>query len=121
KNDILDILPEEKKITAFPDPENPNALRVNWNELYDYIQKIDVTVDTTISKDEFTDEKRSDLQDALTVMKQTANPNDPNAMNRISVVEDELLDETVPDIAQKLQTAHTPATPAQMLDPTMVM
>lgn len=121
KKDILDILPEEKKITAFPDPENPNALRVNWNELYDYIQKIDVTVDTTISKDEFTDEKRSDLQDALTVMKQTANPNDPNAMNRISVVEDELLDETVPDIAQKLQTAHTPATPAQMLDPTMVM
>lgn len=121
KKDILDILPDEQKLTAFPDPENPNALYINWNELYDYIQKIDVTVDTTISKDEFTDEKRSDLQDALTVMKQTANPNDPNAMNKISVVEDELLDETVPDIAQKLQSAHMPVNPAQMLDPTMMM
>lgn len=97
KADIEAISPDR-----FGDPTNPNALGVNWNELYDYIQKIDVTVDTTISKDDFTNEKRSDLQDALTVMKQTANPNDPNAAAKAAVVEDELLEETVPDLAQKL-------------------
>ena len=87
----------------FGDPNNPNALGVDWNQLYDYIQQIDVTVDTTISKDDFTNEKRADLQDTLTVMKQTANPNDPAAAAKANVIEDELLDEVVPDLSQKLE------------------
>lgn len=86
----------------FGDPSNPNALGVDWNQLYDHIQKIDVSVDTTISKDDFTNEKRKDLQDALTVMKQTSDPNDPTSAAKASVVEDELLDEMVPDLSQKL-------------------
>ena len=90
----------------FGDPLNPNALGVNWKELYDYIQKIDVTVDTTISKDEFTDEKRGDLQDALVTMKQTANPNDPVAAAKANIIEDELLDESVPDLSQKLDAVQ---------------
>lgn len=97
RDDIMAIKPQ-----AFPDPTNPNALEVKWDELYDYIEKITVDVDTTISKDEFTNEKRADLQDALTVMKQTANPEDPSAQAKISVVEDELLKETTPDLTQKI-------------------
>ena len=113
KKDIEAISPGR-----FGDPTNPNALGVNWTELYDYIQKIDITVDTTISKDDFTDEKRSDLQDALTVMKQTANPNDPAAAQKAAVVEDELLQETVPDLSQKI--AAMPQQP-QMQQPQQMM
>lgn len=113
REDILSIKPD-----AFPDPENPNGLMVNWNELYDYIQSIDVTVDTTISKDEFTDQKRADLQDTLVTMKQTANPDDPVAQSRIRAVEDELLDETVPDLNQKLNAMPPPSMP---VDPTQMM
>lgn len=93
---------KELKPDRFGDPANPNALGVDWNELYDYIQRIDVSVDTTISKDDLTDEKRKDLQDALTVMSQTSDPADPAARERIEAVEDEFLDETVPELAQKL-------------------
>lgn len=108
RDDIKAIAPD-----AFPDPTNPNALEVDWDKLYKYIEKITVDVDTTISKDEFTNEKRSDLQDALTVMKQTANPEDPAAQAKIGVVEDELLKETTPDLTQKIdmveqQTAQLP-------------
>lgn len=88
---------------CFMDPNNPNALRVHWNELYDYIKKINVTVDTTISKSDFTNEKRADLQDALTVMSQTSNPQDPAAQQRVKIIEDEFLEEVVPQLAQKLE------------------
>ena len=115
KRDIEAIAPGR-----FGDPADPNALGVNWDELYAYIKKIDVTVDTTISKDDFTNEKRADLQDALTVMKQTANPNDPAAAAKASVVEDELLDETLPDLSQKLSVMQAQQ-PAPMPQPTQMM
>lgn len=117
KRDIEALAPD-----AFPDEKNPNALSINWNELYDYIKKIDVEVDTTISKDDFTDEKRADLQDALTVMKQTANPNDPSEQSKIDIVEDEFLQEAVPDLSQRLNIANQqqqqmppPPDPMQMM------
>lgn len=113
--DILYVDDETKKdIEAvepglFTDPSNPNALAINWNEYYDYIKKIDVSVDTTMSKDEFTDQKRSDLQDALTVMKQTQDPNDPVAQAKAAVVEDEFLSEAAPDISQRVSIAEEQA------------
>jgi hypothetical protein len=95
---------------------NPNGLEVNWNELYDYIQEIDVTVDTTMSKEDWTNEKRGDLQDAVTVMSQTSDPNDPAAMQRKKLVEDKLLDETAPELATALnQIPETPVMPPQDL------
>lgn len=99
---------------AFPDPDYPNGLKVNWNQLYDHIQKIDASIDTTMSKEDWSNEKRSDLQDALTVMKQTANPDDPVAQAKINAVEDELLDEIVPEVSQTLEAnkAQSPAAPA---------
>lgn len=103
REDILRIRPE-----AFQDPTNPNALEVNWNDLYDYIQKIDVSINTTISKEDWTNEKRADLQDALTVMSQTANPADPESQQRIKQVEDKFLDETAPELAQSMRTPMAP-------------
>ena len=99
RKDILRINPD-----AFPDPENPNALEVDWNSLYDYIKEINVTVDTTMSKQDWTDEKRGDLQDAVTVLSQTTDPNDVNAVAKKKMVEDKLLDETAPELSTALST-----------------
>jgi len=115
REDIMRIDPE-----AFTDPNNPNALGVNWNELYDYIQKIDVTVDTTMSKEDFTNEKRNNLQDALTVMSQTTDPTDVEGQSRKKVVEDKFLDETAPELSKTLRDIpETPVMPPQ--DLTQVM
>lgn len=107
REDILRLKPD-----AFPDPKNPNALKLNWNELYEYIKKIDARVDSTMSKEEWSNEKRGDLQDAVVTMSQTADPNDPGAMERKKIVEDKLLDETAPELATALnQVAPTPVAP----------
>lgn len=104
REDILRLNPD-----AFPDPKNPNGLEVDWKQLYDYIQEIDVTVDTTMSKEDWTNEKRGDLQDAVTVMSQTTDPNDPEAMARKKVVEDKLLDETAPELSTALNNVQPTA------------
>jgi hypothetical protein len=93
REDILRLKPD-----AFPDEANPNGLKLNWNQLYDYIKKIDVSVDTTMSKQEWTDEKRKDMQDAVTVLSQTTDPNDPEGMAKKKLVEDKLLEETAPEL-----------------------
>jgi hypothetical protein len=106
REDILRINPD-----AFPDQKNPNALKVNWNQLYEYIQEIDASVDTTMSKQDWSDEKRGDLQDAVTVMSQTTDPNDPAAVAKKKIVEDKLLDETAPELSTALNSI--PEMPAQ--------
>lgn len=105
----------------FIDPDNPNAMEVDWNALYAKIQEIDVTVDTTMSKEDYSNEKRADLQDAVTVMSQTTDPNDPEAMARKKVVEDKLLDETAPELATALNNAQptAPVAPQPGLTPPM--
>jgi len=107
REDVLRINPN-----AFPDSKNPNGLKVDWNILYDYIKEIDITVDTTMSKEEWTDEKRGDLQDAVTVMSQTTDPNDPGAVAKKKIVEDKLIDETAPELSTALnQIPETPVMP----------
>lgn len=108
REDIARLKPE-----AFPNPDNPNALAVNWNDLYAYIEKIDITPDTTMSKKDWTDEKRADLQDAVTVLSQTADPNDPEAMERKKIVEDKLLDETAPELSTALNSIGEQETPVE--------
>lgn len=104
REDILRINP-----TAFPDPKNPNALLVKWAELYDYIKKIDAVIDTTMSKEDWTDEKRGDLQDAITVASQTANPDDPAAQAKKEVMSDALIKETAPELAPAIDAAAASA------------
>lgn len=111
REDILRLRPD-----AFPDPDNPNALKLKWEELYAYIKKIDAHVDSTMSKEDWSNEKRADLQDAVTVMAQTTDPNDPTAVARKNIVQDKLIDETAPELSTALnQVPETPVAPTQDL------
>ncbi len=107
RQDILRLNPN-----AFPDPANPNAFRIVWNDLYNYIKKIDVSIDTTMSKQEWDDSKRGDLQDAVTVVSQNTNPNDPNAVAKKEMLEDKLLDETAPELSTALNSIPDSPPPA---------
>lgn len=106
-----------KNPDAFPDPKNPNALKVNWNELYDYIEDIDVSVDATMSKQDWTDEKRGDLQDAATVAAQTAN--NPQSAAKAEVLQDKFIKETAPELAPALDAAaaNAPQPQADLTQP----
>lgn len=117
REDILRIDPY-----AFPDPKNPNKLLVKWNELYEYIEEIDVTVDTTMSKEDWTNEKRGDLQDAVTVVSQNTNPNDPKAVAKKEILEDKLIDETAPELSTAINNAQAsaPVGPQPGLTPPML-
>lgn len=107
REDIMRIKPE-----AFPDPDNPNALAVNWEDLYAYIQKITASLDATMSKEDWSNEKRADLQDAVTVVSQTTDPNDPQAVAKKKLLEDKLLDETAPELSTALNNLpETPVVP----------
>lgn len=115
REDILRLKPD-----AFPDPDFPNGLKVVWEDLYNHVKKIDVDVDTTMSKEDWTNEKRADLQDAVTVISQTTDPNDPEAVAKKKMVEDKLLDETAPELSTALdnvQPAPTPVTAQPGLTP----
>jgi hypothetical protein len=109
RDNILLLKPD-----AFPDPANPNGLLINYTDLYNYIQEIDVSVDTTMSKQDWDDAKRGDLQDAVTVASQTTNPNDPAAVAKKNVLEDKFLKETAPELAPALDAAT--ATPAPTIN-----
>lgn len=121
RDDIQRMYPfDENGNPTFADPKNPNALVVNWNQLYDYIEEIDVSVDSTMSKEDYTDEKRGDLQDAVTTVAQTTNPNDPAAVARKEVVENKLLKETAPELAPALDAATAQAQAQPQPDLTQV-
>jgi hypothetical protein len=64
------------------------------------IQTWTVDIDLSMSKDSLDEKKRADVQDMLTVMSQTADPADPAAMERKSQLEDELIKETLPEMAR---------------------
>lgn len=106
RDNVLEINPD-----AFPNPKNPNALTVNWNDLYAYIEEIDVSVDSTMSKQDWSDEKRGDLQDAVTVAAQTTDPNDPAAVAKKNVLQDRLIKETAPELTPAINAI--PSTPVQ--------
>jgi hypothetical protein len=108
REDILLINPE-----AFPDPKNPNGLKVDWKALYEYVEEIDCSVDTTMSKQDWSDEKRGDLQDAVTTAAQTTDPNNPAAVARKEVLENKLIKETAPELAPALDAATANAPTAQ--------
>ena len=75
-----------------------------------------------MSKQEWSNEKRADLQDAVTVMSQTTDPNDPQAVAKKKMVEDKLLDETAPELSTALNNLSEAPTPvAPQPDLTQVM
>jgi len=78
-----------------------NTVKIDWKEFYDNVKSWTVGIDLSMSKDTLEEKQRADAQDMLTVMKQTANPNDPTAMNRANQVEDMLIEKTFPEIQRR--------------------
>lgn len=114
KNKINQIMPEKPGINTEtglmemkPFVGDDNVVNVDWEAYYDRIQTWTVTVDLSMAKNELEDKKRADLQDQLTVMSQTSNPNDPSAVARVRAVEDELLQDVVPEVTKELQQQPT--------------
>lgn len=90
-----------------------NKIDINWKEFYDRIETWTVTVDLSIRRNQMADKKRADLQDTATVLAQTTNPNDPQGMAKKNAVEDELLQDIVPEVSKQL--ANMPQ--ADMMSP----
>lgn len=89
-----------------------NIILMNWADFYEGIKTWTVDIDLSMSGDELEEKKRADVQDMLTVMSQTADPADPNAMMRKAALEDELLKEVAPDVAKQTENMQPPVAPA---------
>jgi hypothetical protein len=102
----------------FPDTiGDDNVIKINWEDFYNNIHTWTIDIDLSMSPDQLDDKKRGDLQDQLTVMSQTSDPNDPVAAARKRALEDELLEKTAPDVAkstEQIQEQPQPAQPQQL-------
>ena len=94
-----------------------NVINVDWKATYDRIQTMTVSVDLSMAKKDMEEKKRADLQDMLTVQQQMANPNDPQAMARINAISDELLQNTVPDVAKEVKNEVQQPQPNAQFEP----
>lgn len=127
KNAINDLAAQ--KFVPQPDPRDPsgqtltkfvppigddNTIMVNWEEFYAEIKDWSVDLEVSLSKDQVSDQKRTDLQDMLVVLGQNAQ-NIPGAQEKIDQLANYLLQEAVPQ-AGSLPVAPSPA-PAQMASP----
>lgn len=94
----------------FPDTiGDDNTIVIDWAAMYDAIQTWTVDIDLSMSKDSLEEKKRADIQDMLTVMSQTADPNDLGKQQRIRELEDTLLEKTVPEASRLNSEAPAPA------------
>jgi len=85
-----------------------NIVLIDWEKYYARINTWTVKVELSIRPEDLKDKQRSDLQDAVTVMSQTSNPNDPTAMARKNAAEDALLKDLAPDIVKGSEDAPAP-------------
>jgi type II secretory pathway pseudopilin PulG len=78
-------------------PENEYAL--NWDDFYAAIQTWTVDIDLSMGKKQENKDDIAQLQDELTVLRQTSNPNDPVAMDNANKLEQVLIQKTAPEIS----------------------
>jgi len=76
-----------------------NVFNLNWDEFYDAIQTWTVDIDLSMGKKQENQAQIETLQDELTVLRQTANPNDPESMANANKIEKVLLQKTAPEIS----------------------
>lgn len=88
-----------------------NVVEVDWEAFYNRIETWTVTVELSIRRDQLKDKQREELQDMHTVLKQTANPNDPKATAQADAVGDALLKDTVPEVARGIENSPQPPQP----------
>lgn len=92
-----------------------NRIKLDWNKFYDEIEDLSVEIELSIAKDELEEKKRGDLQDMLTVLAQTADPNDMEAQQKIKELRDRLLEKTIPE--SKRLSSEVPTTPVPTTTP----
>ena len=95
-------------------PDNEYAL--NWDDFYKAIQTWTVDIDFSMGQKAQNKDDVANLQDELTVLRQTAQPGDPVAAANANKIEQVLLQKTAPEIANMPDPAPTgvnPAVPAQ--------
>jgi hypothetical protein len=78
-------------------PDNEYAL--NWDDFYEAIQTWTVDIDLSMGKKQEDKDDIATLQDELTVLRQTSNPNDPVAQDNANKLENVLLQKTAPEIS----------------------
>lgn len=81
-----------------PPVGDDNVVHINWEEFYAGIKTWKVSVDLSMSKETLEAKKRADLQDAVTVASQTADPANPADQQRKHMLEDKLFESIDPTI-----------------------
>jgi hypothetical protein len=94
-DECKDIINGIQPGTVGPD----NEYAINWDDFYEAIQTWTVDIDLSMGKKQENKEDVQTLQDELTVLRQTANPNDPVAMDNANKLENVLLQKTAPEIS----------------------
>lgn len=87
--------------TFTPPIGDDNTISINWEEFYGAIQTWTIDIDLSMSKDNLDEKKRADLQDMHTVISQTADPADPRSTQLKNELTDELINQTLPEMARK--------------------
>lgn len=83
-----------------PDAVGPdNQYNLNWDDFYEAIQTWTVDIDLSMGKKAANQQDVAQLQDELTVLRQTSNPNDPVAQDNANKIEQVLLQKTAPEIS----------------------
>lgn len=76
-----------------------NQYELNWDQFYAAIQTWTVDIDLSMGKKQENQQDVQTLQDELTVLRQTSNPNDPVAQDNANKLENVLLQKTAPEIS----------------------
>jgi hypothetical protein len=95
-------------------PDNEYAL--NWDDYYEAIQTWTVDIDLSMGTKQANQQDVQTLQDELTVLRQTSNPNDPVAQDNANKLEQVLIQKTAPEISNMASPPSfaQPAVPGQM-------
>ena len=96
-NNLQPVDPQTGQQIPKVGPDNVYAL--NWDDFYDAIQTWTVEIDLSMGKKEQNKDEVAQLQDELTVLRQTANPNDPQAQANANKLEEVLIQKTAPEIS----------------------
>lgn len=94
-----------------------NIIEINWEDFYAGIHTWTVDIDLSMGDNDLEEKKRADLQDMLTVMSQTSDPNDQEATARKRILENELLQKAAPEIAKQTENAVEAMPQQPMGDP----
>lgn len=94
-----------------PIDEETNKIKINWNDLYDAIESIEIEVDVSLSPDELKDKERQDLQDTFVAL--TQNPaalQNPQARSILN----QLISDKTPLVPEIPDETAMPVDPAAM-------